>query len=357
MKLRLFILSLAVCAAAMAAQAQQPTGRTQLFERLAGLQKCGTMFGHQDDTFYGLAWQWQPNRSDTKETCGDLPAVMGFEIGGIEVAAETNLDSVPFALMRSEILAQAARGGIVTISWHPRNPLTGGDAWDVSSNEVVASVLPGGKCHAKFLVWMKRVAAFLASLSPDPTHKTPIIFRPWHENNGSWFWWGRNLCTPKEYHALWCMLQDYLLVEGFDNLLWSYSPNMGDDLSRAVFEERYPGDDRVELLGIDAYQTGTQADFLSTVRSNLSMLGTFCQEHCRLLALTECGVKGITPKRWWTEVVLQLASEYPLCYMLTWRNARRDEYFGPVPNDADAPDFRKFYKDKRTLFVSDIKGK
>lgn len=351
------ILSLAACAAGLSAQAQAPTVRTQLLDRLAVLQKCGIMFGHQDDTFYGLTWQWQPNRSDTRETCGDLPAVMGFELGGIEEAHEANLDSVPFALMRQEIMAQAARGGIVTISWHPRNPLTGSDAWDVSSNKVVASVLPGGKCHAKFLVWMKRVAAFLASLSPDAAHKTPIIFRPWHENNGSWFWWGRDLCTPQQYHALWCMLQDYLLVEGFDNLVWSYSPNMAVDLDRARFEERYPGDDRVDLLGVDAYQVGTQEEFVSCARANLSMLNDFCQEHQRLLALTECGVKGTTPKHWWTEALLPAASGFPLCYMLTWRNARKDEYFGPTPKGADAPDFRKFYKDKRTLFVSDIKGK
>ncbi len=105
------------------------------------------MFGHQDDTFYGLTWKWQSGRSDTRETCGELPAVMGFELGGIELGGKVNLDSVPFALMRQEILQQAARGGIVTISWHPRNPLTGGDAWDTSSAEVVRSVLPGGKCH------------------------------------------------------------------------------------------------------------------------------------------------------------------------------------------------------------------
>lgn len=99
------ILSLAACAAGLTAQPQPATVRTQLIDRLSALQSHGIMFGHQDDTFYGLTWQWEPSRSDTRETCGDLPAVMGFELGGIEEAHETNLDSVPFALMRREIMA------------------------------------------------------------------------------------------------------------------------------------------------------------------------------------------------------------------------------------------------------------
>ncbi len=344
---------MAALTAAMTLTAQT-TSRDALISRLRSLQQKGTMFGHQDDTFYGLSWKWQPNRSDTRETCGQLPAVMGFEIGGIETESEVNLDSVPFDLMRKEILAQAARGGIVTISWHPRNPLTGGDAWDISSTEVVRSVLPGGKCHATFLIWMRRLRDFLISLSPDTKHKTPIIFRPWHENNGSWFWWGEKLCTPQEYRALWCMLQDYLLVEGFDNLVWSYSPNMIGTMTLQQFLERYPGDERVDFIGIDSYQSNTTDEFVKATRNDLDMLSSYCSEHCKILALTECGVKGITPKRWWTQALLPLAKDYKLSYMLTWRNARHDEYFGPSPKEHDAADFRKFSKDSKTLFIDDI---
>lgn len=312
------------------------------------------MFGHQDDTFYGLAWKWQSGRSDTRETCGELPAVMGFELGGIELGGKVNLDSVPFALMRQEILQQAARGGIVTISWHPRNPLTGGDAWDTSSAEVVRSVLPGGKCHDTFVQWMGRVGDFLELLSPDAEHKTPIIFRPWHENNGSWFWWGEKLCSPQDYLSLWCMLQDYLLARGFDNLLWAYSPNLEGMMTQERFLERYPGDDRTDLIGIDAYQSGETADFVKAAQGDLSMLATFGREHGKLVALTECGVKGATPKHWWTEAILPLAKDYRLSYVLTWRNARADEYFGPSPSLDDADDFRRLHDDPAMLFIGDI---
>ena len=53
-----------------------------LIERLSSLQQRGYMIGHQDDPFYGLTWEWEKGRSDVKETCGDYPAVMGFDLGG-----------------------------------------------------------------------------------------------------------------------------------------------------------------------------------------------------------------------------------------------------------------------------------
>jgi hypothetical protein len=328
--------------------------RQQLLSRLARLQQQGCMFGHQDDPFYGLTWHWDQGRSDTKETCGDYPAVMGFELGGIEMGQECNLDGVPFARMRQELRAHVQRGGIVTVSWHPRNPLTGGSAWDVTDTTVVESVLPGGARHRQFLVWMRRVATFLQSLSPDEHHKIPIIFRPWHENNGSWFWWGERLCTPRQYRALWCMLQDELLVDGLDNLVWSYSPNMDPRLTEQNYLERYPGDDRVDLLGLDAYQQDGGPGYIRDLDQNLQMLTAYAQAHKKLLALTECGYKCLADAKWWTRVLLPQLGKYPLCYALTWRNANYGEFFGPSPGEKNAADFRAFYKAKNTLFLNDI---
>ena len=83
-------------------------------------------------------------RSDVRDVAGKYPAIVGFDLGGIELGNACNLDGVPFDLMRRAALKHVERGGTVTFSWHPRNPYTGGDAWDISSSEVVRSVLPGG---------------------------------------------------------------------------------------------------------------------------------------------------------------------------------------------------------------------
>ena len=60
---------------------------------------------------YGQNWKWERGRSDVKEVCGDYPAVMGFELGGIELGHEANIDQVPFDRMRDEIIEQHLRGG------------------------------------------------------------------------------------------------------------------------------------------------------------------------------------------------------------------------------------------------------
>ena len=204
----------------------EKTQAQQLMERLDTLRQKGYMFGHQDDPFYGLTWAYVQDSSDVKNVCGDWPAVMGFELGGIEMGDAKNLDSVPFTRMTEEIIKHYERGGIVTISWHPRNPLTTieggglagqkfpeGTAWDISDTTVVKNVLEGGSKYELFQTWMQRVSDFLATLKTQDGVKIPIIFRPWHENTGSWFWWGEKLCTADEYKALWNMLQDKLTAE------------------------------------------------------------------------------------------------------------------------------------------------
>lgn len=329
------------------------TPAQKLADRLKTIQQKGYMFGHQDDPFYGVTWEWEQGRSDVKETCGDYPAVMGFDLGGIEMGDKKNLDSVPFTRIHDELVAHHVRGGVVTLSWHPRNPLTGGTAWDVSSNEVVKSILPGGSQHAKFELWMKRVADFVGTLKTKKGQPVPVIFRPWHENNGSWFWWGEKLCTAEEYHALWNMLQDYMNQRGFTNLLWSYSPNLGD-ITTENFKVRYPGNDRVELIGLDAYQWGTEQDFVSGINKNLATLCNFAKENGKLAALTECGLKNMTDPTWWTRVLKPQMDKYPICYFLLWRNYK-EEYFGPSPALKCADDFRALYKAKNTLFLKDIR--
>ena len=177
-----------------AATESETTAAQQLFSRMDTLRQQGYMFGHQDDPMYGLTWAYDKDSSDVKNTCGDYPAVMGFELGGIEMGDAKSLDSVPFSRITEEVVKHHQRGGIVTLSWHPRNPLTTSDkggewpqgtAWDVSDSTVVRSILPGGSQYDKFQVWMQRLSDFLATLKTDDGQLVPIIFRPWQRHCGT----------------------------------------------------------------------------------------------------------------------------------------------------------------------------
>ena len=257
---------------------------------------------------------------------------------------------MPFTRIREEIIAHHQRGGIVTLSWHPRNPFSGGTAWDNQDTVAVRSTLPGGLQHRKFLLWMKNVRNFLKTLRTNNDRPISIIFRPWHENNGGWFWWGSKQCTPNEYKALWCMLQDYLLSEGFDNLVWSWSPNLG---IKPADLDAYPGDDRVDLLGVDAYQWGAEQDFVRDLESDMTTLTTFCEQHHKLLALTECGLKNLPDPTWWTRVLKPILDKFPICYFLVWRNAKH-EYFGPAPGEKNALYFNEMIRSSNVMMLKDI---
>ncbi|MBO6188642.1 MAG: beta-mannosidase [Prevotella sp.] len=341
-------------------EGKEQTAAEQLAERLAKLQQRGYMMGHQDDPFYGVTWDGTyvgaapSDSSDVLRTVGDYPAVMGFDLGGIEVGDAKNLDSVPFTRIHDELVAHHERGGIVTVSWHPRNPLTGGTAWDVSDSTVVASVLPGGSQFEKFQTWIERVGDFLLTLKTKDGRPVPVIFRPWHENNGSWFWWGQALCSDNEFHGLWDMLQDSLTIRGLNNLLWSYSPNLDGGWTEERFLARYPGNERVTLIGEDAYQWGTEDEFKTALKADLTFLSDFAKRNGKLLAMTECGLKNMTDTTWWTRVLKPVMDEHPISYFLLWRNYKK-EYFGPAPELPCAADFKKLYEADNTLFLKEIK--
>jgi beta-mannanase len=206
-----------------------------------------------------------------------------------------------------------------------------------------------------FQTWMKRVGDFLLTLKTKDGQPVPIIFRPWHENTGSWFWWGEKLCSVSEYQGLWCLLQDELNSRGLSNLLWAYSPGMGPDLTEEKFLERYPGDERVALVGIDGYQwTPEEKDgYMKLLDQNLTMLCQFGKNHGKLVALTECGMKNLTEPTWWTSTLKPVLDKHPISYFLVWRNYK-EEWFGPSTSKPDAPYFVELYKAENTLFLKDI---
>ena len=329
-------------------------------------------YAHQDDAVYGHSWKVEDvvndplDRSDVKSVCGSEPGMIGFDLGGIEMGDRANLDSVNFDLMRRAAVSHVEKGGIVTFSWHPRNPLTGGDAWDISSNEVVGSVLDGGAGHENFMKWLSNAADFLLSLRDSDGKLIPIIFRPWHENIGSWFWWGGKLCSSEQYIALYRLTHDYMTERGLDNILWAYSPN--SDVTAEEYFSRYPGDEYVDVIGIDQYEyLGAAEDFeseearvaaanqafIERMRFDLKYLAEFAAEHGKLIAVSETGFESIPEPKWWTDVLLEGIGDAPICYVLTWRNAwdKPGHFYAPFEGSADAENFVEFYNNEKTIFL------
>ena len=357
------------------------SGRTLRTENLlTNLKLTGDstvyMFGHHDATVYGIGWEADYSndstihlRSDVKSVCNDHPALLSFDLGHIELGDERNLDGVPFDRIRKEIIAHYDRGGMVTLSWHLDNPLSGGSSWVADSlkdveTRTVAAVLEGGEKHELFLTWIDRVADFLNSLETPYGVKVPVLFRPWHEHTGSWFWWGQAHCTADQYKALWQMTTQRLKEREVVNALYAYSPGTEPDGDETKYLERYPGDDIIDLMGLDCYCFAPDADtvkianYAAQLDRNLEMVCRVAQQHQKAAALTETGYECIKTPNWWTTTLAPVLAKHPISYVLVWRNAhnRPNHYFAPYPGQQSVSDFVHFYNDPKTLFLHDING-
>jgi mannan endo-1,4-beta-mannosidase len=333
-----------------------------LFQSLYELKSKGVMYGHQDDLMYGYTWWYEKDRSDTKEMTGDYPAIAGFELGHIELGSERSLDSVSFAQIAEQIKIHYKRGGIITISWHLNNPLTmqmrdtlttwpHGTAWDVSSKEVVSSILPGGKLNELFNTWLERLATFFIGLKDENGHPIPLIFRPFHEHSGSFFWWGTNICTDQEYSALWRYTVTFLRdKKNIHNILYAYNTDRVTSLDQYL--RGYPGDDIIDMLSLDMYDRGEQ--FGRELDNALGFITREAISRNKLTALSETGErKGMN--NWWSSVLLPVVSKYPVGYVLTWRDAYKTKFSvsgNPIQSSPD--DFKYFYNSPRTLFLKKV---
>jgi hypothetical protein len=327
-----------------------------LYQNLLKVQQEGMMFGHQDDLAYGIGWVYEEGRSDVKDVVGDYPAIYGWELGHLELGDAYSLDSVHFDRIQGWIKTVYERGGVNTISWHLRNPLTGGTSWDTSSDEVVKSILTGGEKHELFKQYLDKMAQFLNGLKTDDDTFIPVLFRPFHEHTGSWFWWGKDLCSVEEYTSLWHFTVDYLQKErDIHHVLYAYSTDRFT--STEEYLERYPGDDIVDLLGFDLYDRGP--DYLPTMKNCAEMLTTLASEKEKIAAVTEAGGPIAENHEWWTGV-LETLKPFDLSYFLVWRNPWNPAShgaFAPYMGSPDSENFVEFYNNPETLFQKEITKK
>lgn len=330
-----------------------------LYRNLKKLMNKGFMFGHQDDLAYGVGWKYESERSDIKDVTGDYPAVYGWELGHLEIDKPFNLDSVPFNNMQELIRQGYTRGGVITISWHLNNPLTGKSAWDPEPG-TVASVLPGGAKNGLFKNWLDKVAVFMNGLKGSQGEYIPVIFRPFHELNGNWFWWGGKNCSPDEFKKLWMFTVSYLRDEKkLHHLLYAYNTDRFS--SREEYLEKYPGDEWVDVIGFDIYQrNSTQEKFITDMSKMLSTLGEIAKEKNKIPALTEFGGNFSDPD-WWTGTFLKAIDDHKISYVLGWRNAGRKangefEAYVPYKGHASEKDFIRFYNGENTFFEKDIRS-
>ena len=319
-----------------------------LYANLKKISGNGLLFGHQDDLAYGVGWKEEEGRSDVKSVAGSYPAVYGWDIA--HIGAETNIDGVNFENMARWIQEGYSRGGVVTISWHMENPVTNTHSWDTT--RAVSHIIPGGSLHEEYKAELDTVAAFFRKFAD-----VPVVFRPFHEHTGSWFWWGKGNTTAEEYVALWQFTVKYLRDEKkLHNLLYAYSPDKFSSLEEYL--EFYPGDDFVDILGVDDYHGLTNTETAHETVKRLHAITDLAEEKDKVAAITETGAESIPIADWWTNVLLNtiLTDEKTkrVAWVLVWRNDNEKHHYAPYPKHPSAGDFVRFREHPHVLFEDDL---
>lgn len=336
----------------------------RLYDRLLAVKGKGFYFGMHDATGYGVGWRGDNDRSDIKSVCGDYPAFSGW---GADYSPCRLAHGEGFEEARYKIRLFHRQGGFNTIEWHAENPYGGDFRWENHADKtknVVASVLPGGENHAKFRAQLDNLANFFGTLVDDEGEKIPIIFRPWHEHTGGWFWWGDGNCTVEEYKALWRFTVDYLSVQRkVDNLLYAYSTDRFR--GREHYLRHYPGDEYIDILGLDNYWDLREGRTdLPAFVEQLRIIAALGNEKGKPAALTETGPLNkdnqgmLGEKDWYTNKLLRALlwdeQTRQISYVMAWRNDNPGHFHVPYPGHPSVPDFLEFYKSPSTIFMSDI---
>ncbi len=324
-----------------------------LYRNLQALSEEHVLLGHQDALAYGMGWKGEEFRTDIHDVCGDHPALFGWDLGHMGDAE--NIDGVPFGDMIRWAIQVFERGGINTCSWHMNNYATGGTSWDVSP--CVEACLPGGKAHDLYLQKLDLATAFFSSLKGPSGELIPLIFRPFHEMTGGWFWWGTASCTPEEYKEMFRFTIDYLRDEKqLHQLIIAYST--GPFASAGEFMAFYPGDAYVDVMGFDDYSGLSAKEEAHRTLFMLETLDSLSRAHGKLMAITETGLETIPDAAWFTGVVLPVlktdASTRRTSWVLLWRNGRPDHFYAPYPGHPAAPDFIEFMDDSLMLSLSEL---
>lgn len=247
---------------------------------------------------------------------------------------------------------------VVVACMHLNNPLTGGDAWDNSSNQVAKQILTNGSpTQTTYNSWLNNLVAFVHGLKGNDGKLIPLIFRPFHEHTQSWSWWGNQCTTEAEFVALWRYTVDYLRQAGAHQFIYAISPQMDTPKTMNDFTYRWPGDDYVDFIGMDCYNNGVA----TTMSTNMRMLQKVSEAKLKPCGITETGVEGFTDKKYWTEQILAPYERRKLSMVVTWRNkyVNGDEqdkhYFSVYKGHPSEANFIRFYNDPHTLFCADLK--
>lgn len=247
-------------------------------------KSTSTIYGHMNDTCY-KAGSDEFTSSDTKDITGSISGIVGFESADSfsdyadkynkqhkkekQLNPEVKADCIKgAALLTNEAIKE---GAIITLGSHmPNFSMSiknkgdkfdhtydaydfGGSTFNETTGDCMNEIMPGGKYNEIYTAYLDTIVDYAKQVEGT------ILYRPFHENTGSWFWWGADFCEPEVFKNVYRYTEEYIESQGVHNILYVYSTGTEPSKQTEV-EERYPGDEYVDIIGFDTYDLNPISD-------------------------------------------------------------------------------------------------
>lgn len=309
------------------------TTRTEnMLTNLTRFTQKGVIIGQVYGTIQGIGWSCDSARSDINSICNDNPAVVSYELAGIESGKKQNKDNLPFTAIKKNVIDFFHHGGLVIMNWTcPENATT--------ENMLKEEV--------------KQVAYYLNSLEDGYGFKVPVILNIMPIDGKSWY------CklNKEEYNNLYKEIKD--LLEDYDvkSIVWGYSETYKNDNS---FLKLFTNEAEVINVSYTANNTVKANDYSNNLKQILSKAVSFAQDNNKPIGLTT-GIEGIPYNNFFSETLLPIIKQYRLSYLMFGRNYgeyKDGHFFTPYPgeNNDIISDFITFYNDESTIFRNKLNG-
>ncbi len=286
--------------------------------------------------------------SDCKEVTGAYPAVLGSDFHYYLEKSETergyHTDAVKWAYKQ---------GYVITFDWHISGRGTTTYEYREETKNLVNNIVNNVNGDRDWLYeQFDKVIEIINNDLVVDDERIPIVFRPWHEMTGGWFWWGSKATTAANYQALYKLTVEYF-KERTTSVLFCWSPN-----SPLTNQNHFPGKEYVDIVGLDAYEVTA-----SSLRSNLAFLTDLAKENDLVAVFAETGNRttdGHSAAAYWNEVVLPAIMGDPtgkskrIAWVLTWINASWSYPYVPHSGSpASAKDSFKAFKNSANVLFGD----
>ncbi len=343
-----------------------------LFDNLVEIANKGVIVGQHEayTRRMGENGASYSNVSDIEKLTGEVPLLNGQDLAFVtdDKLKPGNWYDQQADIIRESVIKSHEFGVLTSFSWHFREPYAGKDFYVKYMDEsdptlkmkAFKSIKEGGENHDYYCAKLDILAEFFESLRDENGDLIPVIFRPFHEMGGKWFWWGiPHYATAEDYKEVWQFTADYLRKEKkVHNLLFAYSPDK-DFSTEEVFMEFYPGDEYIDIIGFDSYWDFSLGDhILQGLMNQYKLVDGIAKERGKVFAHTECGYDLSKPKlnNLFMDYFYKAISESgaKVSFTMFWSN-KEGSLFTPIESsDQDMKDdFIRFFKDELIITQGD----